>query len=209
MAIDAEVARTEQAIQAAFRVQDFRAAATLAVENYGAEVCGFLAARLRNPADVGDVFSMFCEDLWSALPNFRWQCSIRGYCYTLARNAANRYSVAPCNRADRRAAFADDEQLSCLIERTRSQTAAHLRTEVKSRMRTLREQLPEDDQTLLILRVERMLPWRELAIVMSENGEPLDASALDQASARMRKRFQLVKDKLKELARLDGLLLED
>ena len=88
----------------------------------------------------------------------------------------------------------------------RTRTVAFLQTEVKSRMRQLREQLPMEEQTLLILRVDRKLPWRELAMVMTEAGENLSIEELEGETARLRKRFQLAKDRLKELAQKEGLL---
>jgi RNA polymerase sigma-70 factor (ECF subfamily) len=196
----------EAAIRAACDSGDYERAATRALEAYGGEILGFLAARLRSQSDAAEVFSMFTEDLWVGLPGFQWKCSMRGFCYTIARNAGNRYKVAPVNRADRNVGLTKASHLSRIVDEVRSRTVAYMRTEVKSKMRQLREQLPEDDQTLLILRVDRNLPWRELAMVMTEGGESLPDAELDKISARMRKRFQLAKDKLKDLARAEGLI---
>jgi RNA polymerase sigma-70 factor (ECF subfamily) len=195
----------ESAIRARWDAKDYGKAATLVLESYGAEILGFLAARLRSQSDAAEVFSMFTEDLWNGLPNFQWRCSMRGFCYTIARNAGNRYRVAPANRGDRNVGLSKASHLSKVVDQVRDRTVAYMRTEVKSKMRQLREQLPEDDQTLLILRVDRNLPWRELAIVMSDGADLSDAE-LDKVSARMRKRFQLAKDRLKELARAEGLI---
>jgi serine phosphatase RsbU (regulator of sigma subunit) len=41
------------------------------------------------------------------------------------------------------------------VQKRRSSTAPYLRTEVKTRMRVLRERLPVDDQTLLVLRIDK------------------------------------------------------
>ena len=40
-----------------------------------------------------------------------------------------------------------------------------------------------------LLRVDRDLPWRELAMVMTEGGESLPEAELTKISARLRKRF--------------------
>jgi RNA polymerase sigma-70 factor, ECF subfamily len=89
----------------------------------------------------------------------------------------------------------------------RSETATHLRTETKSRIARLRESLSEQDRMLLTLRVDRQLEWNELARVLHDGGEAeLEGEALRRASARLRKRFQDVKEKLAELARREGLL---
>ena len=76
---------------------------------------------------------------------------------------------------------------------------------------TLRASLDVEDQELLMLRVDRSLPWDALVVVLrGEDEAPLSADEQKRQTARLRKRFQLLKDKLRELARREGLLdLED
>jgi RNA polymerase sigma-70 factor (ECF subfamily) len=57
--------------------------------------------------------------------------------------------------------------------------------------------------------VDRALSWNELAMIMAPEGEPLSDQALKAESARLRKRFQLVKERLKKLAEQEGLLQRD
>jgi len=196
----------EAPVRAALEVGDHGRAATLALELYGDEVMGFLVARMRSPSDASEAFAIFAEQLWRGLPAFQWRSSLPGWIYMVARNAAARWLRSPHNRAERNLTMSRHAELSALVERLRSATQAHLRTEVKDRMRELREKLPEDDQTLLILRVDRDLSWRELALVMHDGERPLPEAELDRAVARMRKRFERVKSRLRELAREDGLL---
>jgi RNA polymerase sigma-70 factor (ECF subfamily) len=77
-------------------------------------------------------------------------------------------------------------------------------------MRALREKLEPDDQMLLILRVDRQMEWRDLALVMSEEADPSaarpDDDVLDREAARLRKRFERAKSELKRLAKESGLL---
>jgi RNA polymerase sigma-70 factor (ECF subfamily) len=91
-----------------------------------------------------------------------------------------------------------------LAERVRSSALAYLRTNVKSEVRRLREELPEFEQTLLILRVDKDLEWPEIAVALAT--EDLTADELKREAARLRKRFQLVTEKLRELARERGIL---
>jgi RNA polymerase sigma-70 factor (ECF subfamily) len=81
-----------------------------------------------------------------------------------------------------------------------------LKSEVKSRMAELRQHLPPDDQALLVLRVNRRLDWREIAHIMLDGAETADDAVLAREAARLRKRFQLVKERLRELAQAEGLL---
>jgi RNA polymerase sigma-70 factor (ECF subfamily) len=196
----------DQTIRQACESGDFQRAATKALEAHGPEVLSFLVARLHTRSDGEEAFSMFAEDLWKGLPGFAFRCSVRGWLYTVARNAANRYATSPHNRARKNLNVSLQESVAELVQVGRSATQAHKRTDVKERLRALREKLPLEDQTLLILHVDRDLPWRELAMVMHERGELLDGEALVSESARLRKRFERVKASLRELAVADGLL---
>ena len=196
----------EEAIREACAQSDFGLATTRAFEAYGSEILSFLISRLRNQSAAEEAFSMFAEDLCQALPAFEFRCSVRGYLYTLARNAGNRYASAPQNRRERNLPVSVDGSLSALVEKARSETAAHRRTEVKDKVRELREQLPEADQTLLILHVDRALAWSDIAMVLNDGGAPLEGEALTRESARLRKRFERVKGELKALAIAQGLI---
>lgn len=197
----------ESAIRAATDGRDHQRAASLTLERYGRDIFGFLVARTRSTSDASEVFSMFAEDLWKGLPGFQWRCSMRTFCYTIARNAANRYATAPANRKDRNVGLSQmDEKLSQLAERVRSETAQYMRSEAKDQIRQLREQLDPEEQTLLFLRIDRNLPWREVAAIMSDDGEQLGEQELAREGARLRKRFQVVKERLRSLAQAEGLL---
>ena len=93
-----------------------------------------------------------------------------------------------------------------MAQAVRTQTVEFLRTEKRTRLQALRDALPEEDRMLLVLRVDRQLAWNELARILGEGGEGLDAQALGREAARLRKRFQLVKDRLRELAKKEGLI---
>jgi len=91
-----------------------------------------------------------------------------------------------------------------LAERVRTTTLVHLRTEVKDAITRLRDTLDPEDRELLILRVNRELSWVEVARVFE--GIEADEAAIQRRSATLRKRYERVKVKLRELARGEGLL---
>jgi RNA polymerase sigma-70 factor (ECF subfamily) len=155
------------------------------------------------------VFSQFTEDLWRGLGGFRWECSIRTWSYTLARHAASRYVADARRRRRRETPLSRSSELYDVAEKVRTQTLAAERTEVKSRVDQLREQLPVDDQSLLILRVKRRLDWKEIARVMIDEGEATTDRAIEKEAARLRKRFQAIKEKLRQMARDSGLLNQE
>jgi RNA polymerase sigma-70 factor (ECF subfamily) len=193
----------EQPIRDACSAGEHERAATLAIEAYGREVLGFLVARLDEQRG-NEVFSDVLEDLWRGLPGFAWRSSLRSWLYTLARHAISRHLRGKSRR--REAPLDTSAALSAVVERVRTDTAAYMRTPVKNRFRELRARLAEDEQTLLILRIDRNLSWRELASVMAEGEGPASDQDLDKVAARLRQRFQTAKDRLRKLAEDEGLL---
>jgi RNA polymerase sigma-70 factor, ECF subfamily len=192
----------EQEIRRAWEARDYSAAATLAIARYGPEIFGVLAARLRSDADAADVFSLFAEALWRGLPGFQWRSTLRAWAYRIARNAIARWAMASERKAARNLPM--DGELAEAVVRVRSSTLVHLKTEVKSEVRRLREELSEPDQMLLILRVDKDLDWGEVATALVDDDLPADE--LKREAARLRKRFQLVTLKLRTLARERGIL---
>ncbi len=179
-------------------------AATLALRTYGPELYGFLAGQLGNEADTAEVFSQLAEDLWRGMPRFEWRCSLRTWLYLLARHAASRFRSSPWNRGGR----TGDSKLDAQIAEVRSRTEPWLRTDMKDRLRRLRDSLDPDDRLLLVLRLDRGLAWNEVAVV-TLGEEAASAEALRRESARLRKRFQDLKDELRVRARRAGLLEAD
>ena len=60
-----------------------------------------------------------------------------------------------------------------------------------------RAALADDDRELLYLRVDRQLPWREIAVIMSDEGAGPDDEAVRKLDQALRKRFESVKRRLK------------
>jgi RNA polymerase sigma-70 factor (ECF subfamily) len=165
------------------------------LQDHGAEIFGWMLATLSSDTDAADAFSLFSEDLWKSLARHQGRCSMRTWCYMLARCAVSRVLEA---RAGGRTVALSDAPISGVAAQAREATLSYLRTDVKQRVRSLREQLDPDDQILLVLRVDKDLGWRDIAIVMFGDGagEP----ELARHAARLRKRFERVKTQLRELA---------
>lgn len=193
----------EQELRRAWDAGDLRAVATLALERYGPEILGVLAVQLRSTANAADAFSLFAEHLWRGLPGFQWRCSLRAWAHRVARNAAVRWATDGARSPERNLSIEQGGVFE-LADHVRSSTLVHLRTEVKSEVRRLREALPHTDQMLLILRVDKAMEWHDIAAALAE--QDLDPDELKREAARLRKRFQLVTEKLRELARERGLL---
>jgi RNA polymerase sigma-70 factor (ECF subfamily) len=201
----AERAVLEARIRALLEAGDKRGAAETLLEGYGNEVMGFLMTRLRDRDTANEAFSRFTEDLWRGMDAFRWECSARVWCYMLVRHAASHTVREARRHRGRLVPLSRAGPLSEIEERIRTRTLASARTANKSRIAMLRERLPPDDQALLILRVNRRLVWTEIALVMLHAGEPVEAAVLESEAARLRKRFQSVKERLRKMALDEGL----
>lgn len=198
---------TELCARAACDGGDFRTGASLLLSAYGLELRTFLFARCtRNESVVEEVFSEFLEDFWRGLPQFRWQCSARAWCYVLARHAAIRFHRSAQNRAERRLPLSEGLIDAELVQKLRTETRDYERSQVKDRFQRLREQLPTEDQELLILRVNRKLPWSDIARVMLESSEPHDDEELRLKAQALRRRLVEIVRRLRQLARDSGLL---
>jgi RNA polymerase sigma-70 factor, ECF subfamily len=173
------------------------AAATDAIKMYGPEIYTLLISLHRDDAD--DVFSLFCEKLWKGLPGFEGRSSLRTWAYAVAWSSSSRFRTS---KVARREVQFTDSQISSLAAQVRSETRSRMRNERRSRLREIRQTLPVEDQLLLVLRVERELDWKELSRVMNP-GVELDDDALARESARLRKRFQAVKERLRALIRAE------
>jgi RNA polymerase sigma-70 factor, ECF subfamily len=184
---------------------DFAGAATRTIGGYGPELLGFLAAVVGDVDAADDVFSTLCEDVWRGLPSFERRASVRTWAYTLARHAAHRFWRRELKRADRQTPLDGTSDVARAAAQVRTTTLPWLRSAARDRLVALREALPREDQMILILRIDKKLDWNELADVLND-GAPLDAEGRRREAARLRKRFQLVKDRLREQARKEGLL---
>lgn len=177
----------------------FREGAERLIEGYGVEVFGYLVNNLGSHHDASDAFQETCLDVLQGLERFEWRASARTWLYVLARNAAHRSRRSPNNRPN----LGSVEDLEHLTAIVRSVTSPYLRSEVKDAFAHIREALDPDDRTLLTLRVDRDMSWNELAMVLA----PDEAEThLPRVAARLRKRFQLVKEEVRRRAVEAGLI---
>jgi RNA polymerase sigma-70 factor (ECF subfamily) len=195
----------EQEIRRRFTLGDLQGAATAALRGYGPQILGLLVALHHDQEEASEVFSMFTEDMWRGLRGFAWSCSFRTWAYTIARNCSLRLKMAARRRTRRQQPLDDCPALSEVEAQVRTETLTYLRTDTKARVSELRKALSDEDQLLLVLRVDKQMAWEDLARVMS-GGEIEAGEALKRESARLRKRFQLIKEKLMEMGTREGLI---
>ena len=175
----------------------------LALERFGDEIGGFLAARLYDADRAADAFALFAEDVWRGLPGFRGEASLRTWLYVIARRAAARV-VRERARAARDVPLSQAGAVERMVAELRSATTRWRRTDVKDRLHLLRARLSEEERELLVLRVDRSLSWEEIAGVLEEDGG--DEPARKRRRSALRKRFERLKERIRELAAAEGLL---
>jgi RNA polymerase sigma-70 factor (ECF subfamily) len=186
----------ERQIRVTLDAGDAPAAATAAIRAYGPGILGYLRAVLRDESSAEEVFARFCEALWKGLPGFRGEASFSTWAHKLAWSAAQRYLDDPYRRRVVRLETPALHKVAAEVYSSTRPGASQLR---RDRVASLRQRLSPDEQTLIILRVDRKLSWREIALVMADRDAPA-------AEAALRKRFERVKEKIKTLAAREGLL---
>jgi RNA polymerase sigma-70 factor (ECF subfamily) len=171
-------------------------ATTLVLREFGPEILGFLSGVLGDQ-EGDDVFSQFSEALWRSMDGFRSRCTIRTWCYMLARQA-----IVHHQRSERRhvAGRVPISELADVLEAVRK-THTTLAARRRATLAELRNELSIEDRTLLILRVDRNLPFEQIAEAFADDPDALDDVALRREANRLRKRFQLIKERLMTRAR--------
>jgi RNA polymerase sigma-70 factor (ECF subfamily) len=204
MSADAQAA--DRSVAELCRERQYTSAVTVALEAHGGEIMRFLVSRARDPQLASDAFSTFSEDLCRGLPSFAFACTLRTWVFTLAHHALAR-TLRTRAREGARVALRSEGSIDARpAAGTRSSTPAYLRSEVKLRMRDLREQLPEDDQLLIELRTTRRFSWKDIARIRLGEGATVAPAELDREAARLRKRFQLATERLRNLAIEQGII---
>lgn len=179
----------------------YEAAATLAVRRAGPELLRFLVHAHGDETAGSEVFSLLAEDIWRGLPGFRWESTFRTWAYALAHRASARYRRSAKTHV-RAVPLSAIGPLSEIVAEVRTHTLDGIRTERRTALDTLKSELDVDERMLLSLRVERELSWGEIAKILCEEEEAADPAT----AARLRKRFQLLKDRLKKRGRELGLV---
>lgn len=156
------------------------------LERYGSEVRAFLSSRTSSRTSMEDVYSLFSEDLWKGLPQVRAQSQLRGWLYAVARNALARHLRLKLRWRSRHVSAELDE------------LQADARRSLPSRMgdrvqlQEMFAQLTEEDRRLLEQRSVLRMAWRDIA------AERVCDADVERESARLRKRYQILVQKLRD-----------
>jgi RNA polymerase sigma-70 factor (ECF subfamily) len=175
---------------------DREGAAATAVRELGQPVLLYLMKLVADRDVAQELFARACEKLWKGIGEFRRESSMSTWFHKIAWNAARDYRREARHRRERRLA---SDELVKITDAVRTSTLRFLKSDVRDKFAKIRDQLDPEDRSLLVLRVERDLKWKDIAIVMSERGRAVDERAL-------RKRFERLMIRLRKLARDEGLI---
>jgi RNA polymerase sigma-70 factor (ECF subfamily) len=170
-------------------------AATALIEALGPAILRYLRSMLRVEEDAADAFSQWSENVWTGLPAFRGEASLKTWSYRLAWNAAQNLRNQAWKRRGQRFATG---QASALADSIRTKSVVVVERQ-RQALEELRAALSDEDRSLLVLRLDQQLSWNEVAGVLAAEGAPVEPAAL-------MKRFERVKARLGELARERGLI---
>jgi RNA polymerase sigma-70 factor, ECF subfamily len=180
----------EDRIRSLLAAGEIEGAITAALRELGPEILGFLSGVLGDD-DGDEVFSAFSERLWHSLERFQWRCTLRTWAYMLARREIGRFRRGARRHVEGRVPISELQEVLEAVRKTRSTLAAR-----RSTLTRLRNELPVEDRTLLILRVDRDFSFEDIAVAFADEPEALGDDDIKREAARLRKRFQLIKQRL-------------
>lgn len=156
---------------------------------YASEVRAFLRSRTNSRVSMEEVFSAFSEDVWKGLPGVRAEGQTRSWIYVVARNALARHLRYKQRWRSRHVTAELDE-----IQAERRSISTQLGNIAE--LQPLLAALPDADRRLLEQRLVLSMPWRDIA---RQRGVTVEAD-IARESARLRKRFQLLLQSLRDRA---------
>lgn len=187
----------DEAVAEALARGDHEEAVRVALAGLERELRGFLFGVLLDRHAADEVLAMFSEDLWKSLDTFEGRASVRTWCYRLARSACARYLRDPHWRRERPLDLGSNVAAAA----PRTPTPTWRTTPFRDAVTRLREELDPEARSLLILRVDRRMSWREIVVVQGDADAPSP-----RQEAAVRKRFQRIKEHLARRARQEGLI---
>jgi RNA polymerase sigma-70 factor (ECF subfamily) len=153
------------------------------VATYGPELFGFLTVSLSDHHDAREVYLSFGDQLPTDLRAFEWRCELRTFVYYLGRRELARHRARAALLPTERQLAAPTSVASLTRRMSRADSAARLR-----------RSLSHEDRDLLVLRLDRGLAWRALAITTL--GENAAEQALMVEAERLRRRFSEIRTRV-------------
>ena len=182
----------DERVRSLLTAGELKGVTTLVLRELGPEICGFASGVLGDD-DGDEVFSAFSVRMWRSLEGFQGLCSVRTWAYVLARREIGRFRRGERRHEEGRVPISELEEI---LAEARTKSRSALATDKRLSLVKLRDELPVEDRTLLILRVDRGLSWGDIALAFADENEASREDIIKREAARLRKRFQLIKKRL-------------
>jgi RNA polymerase sigma-70 factor (ECF subfamily) len=156
-----------------------------ALRGYGPRIAAYIRTLVRDEEAAQEVFAQFCERLWKSIANFRGHSSFLTWAYSIAWHTFQHYLANPYERRRERL---DTGVLANLVGEVYSSATGGETSALLSTLEALRRTLSPLEQSLLTLRIDQELSWREVALVLGD--ERLDETALRKRYERLRARIR-------------------
>jgi RNA polymerase sigma-70 factor (ECF subfamily) len=178
-------AHLDERIRALLDAGDHADAATEAIRALAPAVLRYIRTLLRDEGDANDAFSFWAESVWSGLPGFLGDASLRTWAFRLAYRAALAARGHAWRRRVRPFASGEASRLATTLR-----TASAVRRERHRRkLDAAIAKLTTEQQTLLSLRVDQGLPWEDIADVLSTDTRRVDPKTLAKRYERLKVRL--------------------
>ena len=173
-------AEGDLAIVAAVQATDTRRAFALLAERFQREIHRFCYHMLRNPTDAADATQETFEAALQALDGFRGEASLRTWVFGIAR----RRCIDRLRKTTRRKTDASDEMDHHADDRPLQDERLHQREGARA-LQELIAELPEVDQSILLLRFDHGLSFQEVGEALGMRGDTAKVRA-HRALVRLR-----------------------
>lgn len=178
----------EARVRALLDAGGYDACVTLVIERLGRDVLDYFRTALGED-EAQEALSHWRQEVWRFLRQFRWEGSLRGWGYQVAKRSLYRVLRRPYRHREEHLSSSAISRLGPVLGASRGSTSERERG-----LEMLRAQLEPEDQELLTLRVDRELEWEEVAGV------------LDSTPVALRKRYERLTKRLALMARNKGLI---
>lgn len=186
-----DAADWERDILDAVRTGEPGRAAGLLFRRLGPEIAGYLAASCREGETAREAYARTQEATLRGLSSFDGRASLRTWLYVVARSQLVLVLRDEARRSRRLTPLDHHPEVWERAAPTATPAPSASRLEDVHRLRAM---LSDEDREILVLRVERDLPWEEVARVFA--GEAAEPPVLRREAARLRKRFQAIRERV-------------
>jgi RNA polymerase sigma-70 factor (ECF subfamily) len=202
----------ENRVRELIAIKDVREAAGLALygsaengryDGHGVRVFGYLRAIMKNDRDAKEVFAKFSRLVHKDIGSCPSDGSLKSWLYGIAYRVMVEHMKERKTRCDFQ--FARTEQRA---SHARASIDRWDQSSVKDVLRELCSQLPENQQTIFILRVDRNMDWEELARVFLNAQEFAEPEILQFVVCHLKTQFNRAKEKVHTLAAAKVLLVK-